>query len=283
MGEQTAERRAFVVVIDALGAGAEPDAASYGDEGANTLLHLAEAVGGLDLPAMGELGLGNILELPGVPPSGAPGIHGTLSHQGPGKDSTSGHWELFGVVMTHEQPVFPEGLPRELVTLLEDTTGLTFCGGGAMDGIAAIESLGEHHVKTGEVILYTSVDSVVQLAAHEDVMPRADLYLACAAGASRADGALRGRARDRAAVRRRARALRAHRRAPRLSVMPPSTSHLVAARAAGVDVHGVGKVARPLRRCAASTRTHRGRRTPGARLDWTSCSTGSTRASSSPT
>ena len=81
MGEQTAERRAFVVVIDALGAGAEPDAASYGDEGANTLLHLAEAVGGLDLPAMGELGLGNILELPGVPPSDAPGIHGTLSHR----------------------------------------------------------------------------------------------------------------------------------------------------------------------------------------------------------
>ena len=91
--------------------------------------------------------------------------------------------------MTHEQPVFPEGLPRELVTLLEDTTGLTFCGGGAMDGIAAIESLGEHHVKTGEVILYTSVDSVVQLAAHEDVMPRADLYLAC----ERARAALTGR------------------------------------------------------------------------------------------
>ena len=137
---------------------------------------------------MGELGLGNILELPGVPPSGAPGIHGTLSHQGPGKDSTSGHWELFGVVMTHEQPVFPGGLPRELVTLLEDTTGLTFCGGGAMDGIAAIESLGEHHVKHRRGDPLTSVDSVVQLAAHEDVMPTRRPLPAC----ERARAALTG-------------------------------------------------------------------------------------------
>ena len=178
MGASSDQRRAFVVVIDALGAGAEPDAADYGDEGANTLLHLAKAAGGLRVPALAALGLGNILPLPGVRPSAKPAVHGTLSHQGPGKDSTSGHWELFGVVMERPLPTFPDGLPQELVDLLEQATGLSFCCGLAIDGIAAIEQFGEHHMRTGEVILYTSVRlrrparGARRRAAHAGAAPR---------------------------------------------------------------------------------------------------------------
>ena len=236
------QRRAFVVVIDALGAGAEDDAAQYGDEGANTLLHLAQACGGLELPTLAALGLGDIMALPGVAPAAAPGVHGTLSHRGPGKDSTSGHWELFGVVMEHEQPTFPGGLPAELIAVLERATGLAFCGGEAIDGIDAMRSLGEHHMRTGEVILYTSVDSVVQLAAHEDVMPRADLYRAC----EQARAALSGPyAVGRVIARPFAGPVGAFERTEGrrdYSLAPPSESHLDAAHAAGVAVHGVGKV-----------------------------------------
>lgn len=238
------DRRAFVVVIDALGAGAEPDAAQYGDAGANTLLHLAEATGGLDVPVLGALGLGNILELPGVAPAVAPAaVYGTLAHQGPGKDSTSGHWELFGVVCEHAQPAFPAGLPPELVARLEEATGLRFCGGEAVDGLAAIERHGAHHLASGEVILYTSVDSVVQLAAHADVLSEHDLHEACARARAALDGPFAvGRviarpfdgpvgAFARTAGRR------------DYSLVPPMRSHLELAHAAGVAVHGVGKVA----------------------------------------
>lgn len=236
-------RRSFVIVIDALGAGAEPDAAEYGDEGANTLLHLAQAAQGLRLPSLAGLGLGNIMELPGVPPSASPAMYGTLSHQGPGKDSTSGHWELFGVVAAHPAPAFPEGLPPRLVAKLEEATGLSFCCGRAMDGIAAIGEYGEHHLRTGEVILYTSVDSVVQLAAHEDVLPEAGLHRACAQARAALTGDLAvGRVIARpftgppgAFVRTAGR--RDH------SLVPPLISHLDAAQEAGVPVHGVGKVA----------------------------------------
>jgi phosphopentomutase len=242
MGARNDQRRAFVVVVDALGVGAEDDAAAYGDEGANTLLHLAEACGGLELPTLAALGLGNILDLPGVQPDPAPAVHGALTHSGPGKDSTSGHWELFGVVMKHESPTFAGGLPAELVSLLEEATGLRFCGGGAIDGIEAIESLGEHHLQTGEVILYTSVDSVVQLAAHEDVMPRAELYRAC----EQARAALTGPyAVGRVIARPFAGQPGAFERTAGrrdYALEPPDASHLIAAREAGVEVHSVGKV-----------------------------------------
>ena len=112
------QRRAFVVVIDGLGAGAEPDAGAYGDAGANTLAHVARAVGGLDLPAFEHLGLGNIEPLEGVLPSIAPVLHGTLSHSGAGKDSTTGHWELMGVVCERPLPTYPDGIPDRVVALL---------------------------------------------------------------------------------------------------------------------------------------------------------------------
>ncbi len=237
------QRRAFVVVIDGLGAGAEPDAAAYGDAGANTLAHVARAVGGLDLPALEHLGLGNIEPLEGVTPSIAPVVHGALSHAGAGKDSTTGHWELMGVVSERPLPTFPDGIPDRVVALLAGATGLRFCGGGALDGIAAIDEFGAHHLQTGEVILYTSVDSVVQLAAHEDALPLDRLHEACAAARAALTGAdAVGRV-----------IARPFRGVPGsfergegrrdFSVAPPSRSYLDAALDRGVPVRAVGKVA----------------------------------------
>ena len=116
-------RRAFVIVLDACGAGALPDAASYGDAGANTLAHVAEAVGGLDLPVLGSLGLGSILPLAGVPPAAHPVLHGRPHPLGPGKDTISGHWELMGVVPPHPLRTYPEGFPGEVTGALARAAG----------------------------------------------------------------------------------------------------------------------------------------------------------------
>ena len=160
-------RRAFVIVLDACGVGALPDAADYGDAGANTLGHLAERLGGLDLPVLGELGLGSILPLAGVSPSHAPGaIHGRLHATGPGKDSTTGHWELMGVVPQESAPTYPDGFPGDVVALLTGLAGSEPLCNRPYNGIAAIDDFGAEHLDTGRPILYTSQDSVLQIAAH---------------------------------------------------------------------------------------------------------------------
>jgi phosphopentomutase len=229
-------RRAFVVVLDAVGAGALPDAPQYGDPAdAHTLRHVAEAEGGLDLPALGRLGLGCIDRLPGVPPSRAPAVHGRLHPLGPGKDSTTGHWELMGVVAPRPMPTYPGGFPPEVVAALERATGLRFCVNRPYDGVAVIADHGEHHLRTGEVILYTSADSVLQLAAHEDVLAEAELHEACARAREVVDvGRVIARpfagppgAFERTTGRR------------DFSVDPPSRSYL---DELGVPVHAVGKV-----------------------------------------
>ncbi|HYN52446.1 MAG TPA: hypothetical protein VES62_16110, partial [Thermoleophilaceae bacterium] len=120
--------RATVIVMDACGVGALPDAGSYeGDEGANTLGHLAERVGGLDLPTLGRLGLGSIISLEGVPPAPDPVLHGRLAPLGPGKESTTGHWELMGAVPPHALPTYPQGFPDEVLRALEEATGRRYC------------------------------------------------------------------------------------------------------------------------------------------------------------
>ncbi|GAC1434800.1 MAG: phosphopentomutase [Solirubrobacteraceae bacterium] len=172
-------KRAFVVVIDACGAGALPDAAEYGDAGANTLGHLAEAVGGLRLPVMQELGLGSILALRGCPPARRPALHGRLHPLGHGKDSTAGHRELMGLPATHAPPTFPNGLDPQTLQAVEDAIGLSVICNSAYNGIAAIEDFGEAHLQSGRPILYTSQDSVVQLAAHVEVLAPEELYAAC--------------------------------------------------------------------------------------------------------
>ena len=235
-------RRAFVVVLDAVGAGELPDSADYGDAGADTLVHVDAAVGGLRLPALGALGLGRVRPLTGVPPSPEPVLHGRLAPLGPGKDSTTGHWELMGVVTPQALPTYPDGFPPEVVARLEQATGLRFCGNRAADGLQILDALGEHHLRTGEVILYTSADSVLQLAAHDAVLPEDGLRAACAA----AREVMTGRhAVGRVIARPFTGEPGAFRRTTGrrdFAVRPPARSYLDAVRDARVPVHSVGKV-----------------------------------------
>jgi phosphopentomutase len=236
-------RRAFVVVLDACGVGALPDAAEYaGDEGSNTLVHLAEDAGGLDLPVMGRLGLGSIVALQGVPPAAEPVIHGRLHPLGPGKESTTGHWELMGVVPSAPLPTYPDGFPPEVVRTLERVTGLRFCANHPASGTEVIEQWGEHHLQTGEIILYTSADSVLQLAAHHDVLSEDELVAACAAAREAMTG-------EHAVGRVIARpfeggpgAFRRTEGRKDFAVAPPGRSYLDELQSAGVPVHAVGKV-----------------------------------------
>ncbi len=235
------QRRAFVVVIDACGVGELPDAALYGDAGSNTLAHVAEAVGGLRLPTLERLGLGNILELPGVPPSDAPVLHGRLHPIGPGKDSSTGHWELMGVVVEDAPPAYPDGLPDELRAQVEMTIGVPVLCNRHHDGIAAMEDYGAEHLASGRPILYTSQDSVIQLAAHTSVISEARLQAMCAALRE----ALQGPQAVRRVIARpfngapggfvRTPGRRDH------TLPPPSRSQLELLSDAGVPVHGVGK------------------------------------------
>ena len=237
------QRRAAVVVIDACGVGALPDAADYGDPAdANTLAHVAEAVGGLSLPTLERLGLGSIVEIAGVKPAPRPAIHGRLHPLGPGKDSTTGHWELMGVVAPAPLPTYPDGFPPEVVDSLQDATGLRFCANRPANGVAIIEELGEHHLRTGEVILYTSADSVLQLAAHTDRLPEPDLHAACAA----AREVMRGEHAVGRVIARPFSGAPGHfaRTAGRrdFSLRPPARSYLQELQDAGVPVHAVGKI-----------------------------------------
>jgi phosphopentomutase len=235
-------RRAFVVVADACGAGALPDAADYGDAGADTLVHLAEAVGGLELPVLGRLGLGSVRPLRGVAPAADPVLHGRLAAQGPGKDSTTGHWELMGAVPAAALPTYPEGFPDDVVRALEQATGATFLCNRPYNGIAAIDDFGAEHLRDGPLILYTSQDSVLQIAAHGDRMPVADLHAACAAARAVLDG-------EHAVGRVIARPFTGEPGAFRrtdarrdYALPPPARTYLEEVRDAGRPVHAVGKV-----------------------------------------
>jgi phosphopentomutase len=235
-------RRATVLVLDACGVGALPDAASYGDEGTNTLGHLAEAVGGLELPTLAGLGLGSILPIRGVPRAENPVIHGRLHPLGPGKDSTTGHWELMGVVLERPLPTYPEGFPPEVIERLVAAMGHQVVCNLPYNGIAAIEDFGAEHLRTGALILYTSQDSVLQLAAHVERVPPAELYRAC--------GVVRAVMRRQHAVGRViARPFTGVEGAFRrtdgrrdFAVRPPGRSYLEELHSAGVEVHGVGKI-----------------------------------------
>jgi phosphopentomutase len=244
------------VVIDACGVGALPDAALYGDEGTNTLLHLAEAVGGLELPTLTSLGLGNIATggtgdtvpgniattLPGVPAVKNPAIHGRLHPLGPGKDSTTGHWELMGIVLERPLPVYPEGFPPELIYRLIAAMGHPVICNCPYNGIAVLEDFGAEHLRTGALILYTSQDSVLQLAAHAEQVPPTELYEACAAARKCMTGE---HAVGRVIARPFAGEPGAFRRTEGrrdFALRPPARSYLEELRDAGVEVHGVGKI-----------------------------------------
>jgi len=173
-------KRAILVVLDGVGVGANPDAHAYGDDGASSLEHCAQAVGGLELPNLGRIGLGNITPILGTPPTDkALGSYGRMAEAATGKDSTTGHWEMTGVVLHKPLPTYPHGFPAHLVDQFEKAIGREVLGNKVASGTEIIKELGEEHLRTGRPILYTSADSVFQLAAHQDVIPLEELYHMC--------------------------------------------------------------------------------------------------------
>jgi phosphopentomutase len=170
-----------VLVLDGLGVGALPDAAAWGDAGAATLQHTAEAVGGIKLPTLGKLGLGNIVSIKGTEPSPAPmAAYGRMAIAGAGKDTTTGHWELMGFILPKRFPCFPHGFPQTLLDELACETDVAgFLGNEAASGTEIITRLGEEHLRTRKPIVYTSADSVLQIAAHTDIFPLDRLYAMC--------------------------------------------------------------------------------------------------------
>ena len=174
--------RVFLIVLDGVGIGELPDAGDYGDRGSHTLRHVAEAVGGLRLPRLERLGLGRLDDIPGIRPlQQVDGARARLAERSPGKDSTTGHWELAGVELERAFPTYPKGFPEDLLERWCARTGRGWIGNVAASGTEIIARLGDEHRKTGRLIVYTSADSVFQVAAHERTVPIDELYAACRA------------------------------------------------------------------------------------------------------
>lgn len=174
--------RVTLIVLDSAGVGELPDAAHYGDEGSNTLGNCARAVGGLNLPNLARLGLGNIIDIPGVSPQKKSlAAYGKMAEKSAGKDTTTGHWELSGLILSKPFPVYPNGFPPAIIKTFEEKTGRRIIGNKVASGTEIIEELGAEHMRTGCPIVYTSADSVFQVAAHEEVIPVEELYAICQA------------------------------------------------------------------------------------------------------
>jgi phosphopentomutase len=169
--------RVIVIVLDSVGAGALSDAAVYGDDGSNTLGNIARQVG-LRVPALRRLGLDRIVDIGGFGQRQAcrPGRLGRMAEASMGKDSVTGHWEMMGIVLERPFPVFPDGFPKEMIDAFERRIGRGTLGNYAASGTKIIDDLGAEHMRTGKPIVYTSADSVFQIAAHEDVIPLAEQY-----------------------------------------------------------------------------------------------------------
>jgi phosphopentomutase len=235
-------RRAIVIVLDGVGAGALPDAAAYGDQGSDTLGHVA-AAGPLHVPTLARLGLAHAAHLPGVQQPAAPAAAwGRMAERSPGKDSVTGHWELMGVVLERPFPTFPNGFPPALVEAFTARIGRAVLGNVVASGTAVIDTLGPEHMRTGCPILYTSADSVFQIAAHEEVVPVARLYDWCRAAYSIAvDGAGIGRVIARPFVGQPGAFVRTANRHD-FAMPPPRETLLDRLTAAGIAVTAVGKV-----------------------------------------
>lgn len=173
-------RRVILIVLDGVGIGALPDAADYGDCGTNTLGHVLDKCGGLQLPNLSRLGLGNIDSFPFLSPAAAPlGCYGRMRERSKGKDTTTGHWEIAGLTQTEPFATYPQGFPAEIINKFTAATGLVPLGNIAASGTDILRQLGEEHLRSGRPIVYTSADSVFQIAAHEDVISVTKLYDIC--------------------------------------------------------------------------------------------------------
>jgi phosphopentomutase len=235
--------RACVIVLDAVGAGELPDAGEYGDEGSDTLGNVARAVGGLDLPTMEALGLGNVADLEGCRPNpGAPAVAGRLVERSKGKDTTTGHWELMGVLTPTAFPTYPHGFPDDVLDPFMHRTARGVLGNKPASGTDVIQELGEEHQKTGKWIVYTSADSVFQIAAHESTVPLDELYDGCRIAREILTGK---HAVGRVIARPFTGEPGSYERTPNrhdFSLEPKRPNYLSLVRDAGKEIHGVGKI-----------------------------------------
>lgn len=173
-------KRVFLIVLDSVGIGEAPDAGKYGDKGADTLGHIAEHMNGLHMPNMGKLGLSNIREFKGIEPAEKPLAHYTkMKEASAGKDTMTGHWEIMGLHIDTPFRTFPDGFPDEIIQKLEKKSGRKVIANKPASGTEILEELGKEHMETGALIVYTSADSVLQIAAHEDIFPLEELYELC--------------------------------------------------------------------------------------------------------
>ncbi|AOQ24231.1 Phosphopentomutase [Moorella thermoacetica] len=234
--------RVILIVLDSVGVGALPDAAQYGDEGSNTLAHIAATVD-LRLPNLTRLGVGNITPLRGIPPVGTPAAAwGKMASQTAGKDTTSGHWELAGLILERPFPLYPHGFPPEIIEPFEKAIGRRVLGNKPASGTVIIEELGAEHMRTGNPIVYTSADSVFQIAAHEEVIPVEELYRYCKIARRLLTGEHAvGRVIARPFVGEPGHFIRTDRRQD-FSLEPPRPTLLDAVIAAGLEVMAVGKI-----------------------------------------
>ena len=235
--------RICVIVCDSWGVGDAPDAAAYGDEGADTLGHATGAVGGIHAPVLGSMGLGHLTRIEGVPAEAAEGsAFGRATERSAGKDTTTGHWEMMGILLDRAFPVYPRGFPPEVIQLFERAIGRPILGNVPASGTEIIERLGEEHLRTGAPIVYTSGDSVFQIATHVDVVPLPTLYEWCRIARRQLTG-------EHAVGRVIARPFDGEhghfvRRPERrdFSLPPPGTTVLDALADAGIPVYAVGKI-----------------------------------------
>jgi phosphopentomutase len=236
-------KRVTLIVLDSVGCGDAPDAATYGDAGANTLSNISRVVGGLNLPNMGKLGLGNLTEIKGVPPTeAAVGAYGRLTETSAGKDTTTGHWELAGVILDQPFPTYPQGFPAELMAAYEARIGRKTLGNYTASGTEIIKELGEEHLRTGKPIVYTSADSVFQVATHEEIIPIDELYHFCQVARDLLTGEHAvGRVIARPFIGQPGHFTRTERRKD-FSLEPPGDTILDVVKAAGHEVMGVGKI-----------------------------------------
>lgn len=238
-----ASRRAALIVLDGVGIGPAPDTAAYGDDGSDTLGNVARAAGGLRLPNLEQLGLGRCAPLLGVDPVDHPrAAWGSALPVSAGKDSTTGHWELCGAILRDPFATYPDGFPAEFTEALTRATGRGVLGNRPASGTEILQQLGEEHLATGSWILYTSADSVCQIAAHEEIVPLEELYRACQIARELLNG-------DRAVLRviarpftGRAGAWRRTSRRRDFSVAPPAGNLLDRLEEAGIPRVGIGKV-----------------------------------------
>jgi phosphopentomutase len=236
--------RAIILVADGVGCGGAPDAAAYGDAGADTLGNLSRhaAVGGLALPNLGALGLGNLTDIVGVPRVAAPeGAWGAMREASAGKDTITGHWEMAGLVTEQAMATFPNGFPRAITDELRVVAGRELLGNKTASGTAIIDELGPEHLATGALILYTSADSVLQIAAHEEIVPLPELYAICGKARAIADRYRIGRVIARPFVGAPGSFKRTYNRRD-YALHPPAPTLCDVVAAAGLPTVGVGKI-----------------------------------------